>query len=110
MPRIQALPRLTESISNGIPNPDRPIPNSQHVRRSSSPMSHGFSPELLFDCVSSTAGHARSPTQDQRTTSRRFRPLAQSKTNAAVDPVPPVRFLALLAQLISLSPQIGRAS
>src|SRR5437773_11482807 len=59
--------------------------------------------QLLLERIRSTSGHYRSAAQDQRTLAF-FDALAQPKTGAPVNPVPPLRFLALLAQFFSLSP------
>ena len=67
-------------------------------------MAHRFSPQLLLERIGSTSGHYGSPAEDERTTAWGFNSLTQPKTGAAVNPVPPLRFLALLAQLLRLPP------
>src|SRR5207253_2802519 len=67
-------------------------------------MAHRFSPQLLLERIRSTSGHYGSPAQDERTTAWGFNSLTQPKTGAAVNPVPPLRFLPLLAQLLRLPP------
>src|SRR6266700_1743698 len=67
-------------------------------------MPHRFGPQLLLERIGSTAGHYGSPAQNERAASWGLDSLAQPKTGASVNPVPPVRFLALLAQFFSLSP------
>src|SRR5215467_1502714 len=67
-------------------------------------MTHRFSPQLLLKRIGPSPRHYGSTAQNHRATSRRLHPLAQAKTGAAVNPVPPFWLLPSLAQFLGSAP------
>src|SRR3974377_2223170 len=67
-------------------------------------MTHRFGPQLLLKRISPSPRHYGSTAQNQRAASRRLHPLAQAKTGAAVNPVPPFWLLPSLAQFLGSAP------
>ena len=53
------------------------------------PMTHRLGPQLRLS-ASSASRHYRSPAQNHRAAPGRFHPLAQAKTGAAINPMPPL--------------------
>src|SRR5436190_9756858 len=104
VPGIQPLPCSRKPVPYQVPDPDCRIGDNQHLLGLAQPMAHRLSPQLLPERIDTSSCHYCSPTQNERASTLGLHSLAQTKTGAAIDPVPPFRFLALLAQLLGLPP------
>src|SRR2546427_643940 len=106
LPRIQSLTCSCNPVRRQVPDPNGSIGDDQYLLGLAQPVAHCFGPELLLECIDSPSRHHGAPAQYHRTSALGLHSLAQAKTRAAINPMPPVRFLTSFAQRLGLPPML----
>src|ERR1700733_3720985 len=104
MIEVHSLARPGKTVARQVPNPSRPVGYDQHFMGPTQTVTHRLGPQLLFERFDSSARHGVPPAQNDGTPAGRLGALAQTKTSAAISPMPPARFLAFLPDGLALPP------
>ena len=104
MIKVQSLTGLGKAVIHQVPNPHRTIGNHQNLCRLAHSLPQTLGKELFPQCLHAASGHHGSRARDDRTTGIGLRSLFQSKTSAAINPMPAGWLDALGPLLLTLPP------
>jgi len=103
---IQALPGVFEPIIGQPPNPHSPIGDDERSGGLAQAPPQGLGMQLFTQGIHAFACGHKTPLANHRPPTRRLGPVIQPKTGAGINPMPPFRFLASLAQDLGFAPLI----